>query len=137
MAYEPSTRDGNGYEGSATSSGGSTRPAPLPLPDPVAAILRHGRALWLLAVLAMVLDMTLTGIGLSMGLEERNPLALAAIESYGLLTAGLILKGGAALVGYLCWRFYPGAYRGIIPFGLAVPSWAAVAINAVTIYSVL
>lgn len=136
MAYDPPQRDGRTTEGTSPF-GNVTLDRHVPLADSIAAVLRHGRALWALAVTAMVLDIALTGIGLSMGLEERNPVALAAIESYGLLTAGVILKGGAVLVGYVCWRFYPGIHRGVIPLGLAIPSCVAVAINAVTIYSIL
>lgn len=99
-------------------------------------LARH-RALWTLAVGAMVLDIALTGVGLSMGLVERNPVALSFIESYGLVTAGVILKGGAIALGLLCWRVLPDSHRGIVPLGLAIPSWGAVCINTVMIASVL
>lgn len=137
MAFEPPQRDGHAYDGAGSVSRLRARigeSAPVAV---LATLLAHGRALWALAILAMVLDMVLTGVGLSMGLQERNPIALAFIEQYGLFTAGVILKGSTALFGYLCWRFYPGIHRGVIPLGLAIPSWAAVAINTVTIYSIL
>jgi hypothetical protein len=137
MAYEPPQRDAHPYDGASPGQRLRRRIGDSDLLRGLSVLLQHGRALWALAILAMVLDMVLTGIGLSMGLQERNPVALAFIEQYGLFTAGVILKGSTALFGYLCWRFYPGIHRGVIPLGLALPSWGAVAINTVTIYSIL
>ena len=100
------------------------------------------RTLWVLAALAMVLDIALTGVGLSIGLAERNHVARLFIDEFGLLRAGVLLKGFALAVGYLAWRLLPHLdanahrHRYFVPLGLALPSWAAVGINAATILSV-
>ncbi|WP_049980600.1 hypothetical protein [Halolamina rubra] len=114
----------------------ATRPHALdgPLPRP--------QTLWLVAVLAMVLDVALTGLGLSMGLAERNWIARAFIREFGLIGAGVLLKGFALAVGYAAWRLLPlltregERYRYLVPVGVAIPSWAAVAVNAATILAV-
>lgn len=137
MAYEPPPQDGRTFDGSSEPYARLAALQQRTLTDVILAVLDHSRMLWGLAILAMVLDIMLTGIGLSLGLVEQNPLALAFIERYGLITAGIILKGGAVALGYVCWRFYPGAHRGVVPIGLAIPSWAAVCINVVAIYTVL
>lgn len=90
----------------------------------------------------MVLDIALTGVGLSMGLAERNLLARRLIGEFGLFGAGALLKGFALSIGYTCWRLYPvfsprgDRNRAVVPLALALPSWAAVGINAVTILAV-
>lgn len=105
--------------------------------------LARGQVLWILVVLGMVLDVALTGIGLSLGLQERNPIALALIERLGLLGAGLVLKGLVFCVGLTCWLLLPRLFptqrhrRYLIPLALAVPSWGVVGFNAVLVLSVL
>lgn len=105
-------------------------------PRTVHRALARPRTLWALAVLAMALDVAITGVGLSLGFRERNPLARAFIEAGGLLAAGVALKGGSLAVGYGCWRLLPWLapaatrYRYVVPLGLALPSWVAVGINA-------
>lgn len=100
------------------------------------------RALWLLAAVAMVLDVALTGVGLSVGLAEGNYLARLFIREFGLISAGVLLKGFALGVGYAAWRLLPhldddaARHRYFVPLGLALPSWAAVGVNAVMILSV-
>lgn len=101
------------------------------------AVLGDDRRLWALALGAMVLDVGLTWIGLTIGLQELNPVAASFITAYGLLGAALILKGGAVVLGYTVWRLLPVTQRAIIPVALGLPSWAAVAINIVTIAAVL
>ena len=105
--------------------------------------LARPRTLWTLAVLAMALDVALTGVGLSLGLTERNPLALALIDAIGLAAAGVLLKGAVLALGYACWRalphLFPTAerYRNLLPVGVALPSWFAVGVNATLILSVV
>lgn len=140
MAYDPPPHDGRTFDGATETFGGRQKPGYVDtqrLWESVLAALARGRLLWTLAVVAMVLDIALTGVGLSMGLREQNPVALAVIDSFGLVGAGVLLKGSAALLGYACWRVLPEGHRGIVPLGLAIPSWAAVVINSVTILSVL
>ena len=107
-------------------------------------MLGSPRALWGLAVLAMVLDLAITGVGLSMGFREGNPIARAFIDAVGLLAAGLTLKGVVLLVGYGCWRLFPTVVprasanrRNLVPVGVALPSWVAVAINTALVLPAL
>lgn len=140
MAFDPSSRDGHAFDGATDRFGAGLASDYVDadhLWEGVLAVLARDRLLWALAAAAMVLDIALTGIGLSLGLREQNPIALAVIESLGLVGAGVVMKGGAALLAYVCWRLLPEGHRGIVPLGLAIPSWAAVAINSVTILSVL
>jgi len=104
-------------------------------------VLSRPRTLWALAALAMALDVAITGVGLSIGLSERNPLAHATIDAVGLFGAGVLLKGGALAVGYAGWRllpwFVPGTapLRNLVPLGVALPSWIAVGINTSLVLS--
>lgn len=101
------------------------------------------RALWGLAVVAMALDVAITGVGLSLGFRERNPVARAFIETGGLLFAGVALKGGCLLLGYVCWRLVPrvspalAGRRNLVPLGVALPSWVAVGLNAALVLPAL
>jgi hypothetical protein len=103
----------------------------------------RGQALWALVLVAMALDVALTGIGLSLGLRERNPIALLVIESIGLLGAGLVLNGLVLAVGLANWLLLPRLFptqrqqRYLIPLGIALPSWGTVGVNAMLILSVL
>ncbi|QKY21497.1 hypothetical protein B4589_014370 [Halolamina sp. CBA1230] len=109
----------------------------------VDGVLSRPRTLWALAALAMALDVAITGLGLSIGLAERNPLADATIDAVGLFGAGVVLKGGALAVGYAGWRllprFVPGtaSLRNLVPLGVALPSWIAVGINTGLVLSVI
>jgi len=110
----------------------------------VDGVLARPRTLWALAALAMVLDVAITGIGLSLGLAERNPLANAAIDAVGLFGAGVVLKGAALAIGYAGWRLLPrllpesaDPLRNLVPVAVAVPSWVAVGINTSLVLSVL
>lgn len=102
-----------------------------------------GQVLWGLVLVAMVLDIALTGVGLSLGLRERNPIALVFIESIGLLGAALVLKSFVLAGGLANWLLLPRLFptqrnrRYLIPLGIALPSWVTVGINAILILSVL
>lgn len=102
-----------------------------------------GQALWGLVLVAMVLDIALTGVGLSLGLTERNPIALLFIESIGLLGAAVVLKGFVLTVGLVNWLLLPRLFpsqrhrRYLIPLAIALPSWVTVGVNAVLVLSVL
>ena len=102
-----------------------------------------GQAMWGLVLVAMALDVALTGVGLSLGLHERNPVALLFIESIGLLGAAVVLKGFVLAVGLLNWLLLPRLFptqrhrRYLIPLGIALPSWVTVGVNATLILSVL
>lgn len=91
-------------------------------------------ALWTVAVVAMLLDVGLTGYGLSAGLSEVNPIgrmALAALGPPGLLLAKLPVLA-LALAG---WRVLPDTERWAVPVGLALPWSAAVVLNLSVILS--
>ena len=110
----------------------------------VDGVLSRPRTLWTLAVLAMVLDVAITGVGLSLGLRERNPVADAAIDAVGLFGAGVVLKGGVLVFSYVCWRLFPrflpsapDHHRNVVPLGVAVPSWVAVGINTTLVLLVV
>lgn len=110
---------------------------------PTGGALARGELLWGLVVLAMGLDVALTGVGLSLGLQERNPVALAFIERFGLVGAGLVLKGLVLGVGVANWLLLPWLFptqrhrRYLIPLALALPSWGVVGFNAVLVLTVL
>jgi hypothetical protein len=94
------------------------------------------RDLWLVVVAAMSLDVMLTVYGLSVGLQEMNPIARRALETAGVLgLAGL--KLGALSLGVCCLWLVPDRYRPVIPLGLALPSVVAVGVNATLIAWVL
>jgi hypothetical protein len=94
------------------------------------------RELWLLVVGAMLVDVTLTVHGLTLGLAEQNPIARHALESFGVL--GLYgLKATALGMGGCCRLLVRNRYAPVIPLGLAVPSLAAAVVNTAVIASVL
>jgi hypothetical protein len=103
----------------------------------------RGAALWGLVLIAMILDIALTRVGLSLGLRERNPIALVFIDSIGLLGAALILKGFVLAVALANWLLLPRLFpsqshrRYLIPLAVALPSWGTVGVNAILILSVL
>jgi hypothetical protein len=84
----------------------------------------------------MLVDVTLTVHGLTLGLAELNPVANAAIDALGVL--GLYaLKLLALGVGLCCRVVVPDRYGVLVPLGLGLPSALAVAINATVIASVV
>jgi hypothetical protein len=94
------------------------------------------RDLWVVVVAAMSLDVMLTVYGLSVGLQEMNPIARHALDTTGV--AGLAgLKLGALSLGVCCLWLVPDRYRPVIPLGLALPSVVAVGVNATLIAWVL
>lgn len=86
--------------------------------------------LWAYAVLVLLLDVALTGIGLERGYVEINPVAREAMATFGPLTAMLSLKTVAVVVAVAGRRVLPVSYRFVAPAGLAVPWTVAVAVNA-------
>jgi len=88
--------------------------------------------LWFAVVAAMLVDVTLTVHGLTLGLTEVNPIARAAIDTAGVF--GLYaLKALALAVGGCCRVVVQDRYGPVVPVGLGLPSLAAVAVNAAVI----
>jgi hypothetical protein len=93
---------------------------------------RYERELWVVVIAAMGLDILSTVYGLSIGLQEQNPVARQALNMAGVFgLAGL--KGLALAVGWSCFRALPDQFRPVIPLGLAVPSLVATGINVTLI----
>lgn len=102
----------------------------------ISRVLTAARAreqeLWFVVFAAMLVDVTLTVHGLTLGLTEVNPIARGAIDAAGVL--GLYaLKAGALFVGGCCRLVVDDRYGVVVPVGLAVPSLVAVLINTVII----
>lgn len=96
---------------------------------------RYERALWIVAVLAMALDVALTAYGLRLGLVEMNPVAAGAIVEYGI--AGMIaLKLVAFAVAAVGRYVVPRRVAPLVPLALATPWFVAAGINVVMIASV-
>lgn len=92
--------------------------------------------LWALAVVAMLVDVTLTVHGLQLGLAEMNPVARRALETAGVL--GLyVLKVVALGTGLFCQRLVPDRLSALVPLVLLLPSLVAVLVNATLISVVL
>lgn len=101
-----------------------------------ARLAQRERELWFVALSAMLVDVTLTVHGLQLGLNERNPVARAALDSAG--AVGLyLLKTGAVLTGLCCRALLPASCTVIVPLALAIPSVLAVGANATLIVFVL
>ncbi|MEF8799867.1 MAG: hypothetical protein V5A38_05430 [Halolamina sp.] len=152
MAYDPRTDrsrppSSTADEPNASQEGSALRPIigefRGTLHRSVDSVSIRGQALWALVIVSMALDIALTRIGLSLGLRERNPIALVFIDSIGLLGAALVLKGCVLVVALANWLLLPRLYpsqshrRYLIPLAVALPSWATVGVNAVLILSVL
>jgi hypothetical protein len=109
---------------------------PFRLNDGLQLLSRYEQELWVLTLLAMVLDVTLTVQGLRLGLQELNPVARTALDQAGAF--GLYgLKSVAVLLGICCVLMIPDRYTPFVPLGLALPSVVAVFINSIVIVSVL
>ncbi len=94
------------------------------------------RGLWLLLVVAMLVDISLTVHGLQLGLVEANPIASRALSVFGI--PGLYgLKGVALGLGGCCRLLVGDRYGSVVPLGLAIPSLAAVGVNSALIASVV
>ena len=80
----------------------------------------------------MLVDVTLTVHGLTLGLTEANPVARTAIDTAGVL--GLYtLKAGSLAVGGCCRLAVRDRYGVVVPVGLGLPSLLAVVINTAII----
>lgn len=88
--------------------------------------------LWSLTVAAMFSDVTLTAIGLQLGLAELNPIARHILEAASVL--GLYaLKLLALGIGVGCRPLLPDRHTAFIPLALLLPSLGAVLINTTLI----
>lgn len=96
---------------------------------------RADAALWTLLVVATGVDVGLTGYGMANGLAEGNPVAhlLAGAVGVGAVAGVAALKLGALAVGAVCWLALPPRPATVVPFGLAVPTVAAVCNNLVLV----
>lgn len=85
------------------------------------------RALWLLVVAMIVLDVYTTSLGLSRGLSEGNPLMRRAFDSVGFVA--LAAAKVAVLIGALGFRQLRPDYGPVIALGLAIPWTLTVIVN--------
>jgi len=88
------------------------------------------RSLWLYALVVLALDVALTAHGLDRGFVESNPVARAAMATFGLWPAMFALKGLAVAVALAGRRALPVAYRSVSPAALAAPWTVATVVNA-------
>lgn len=95
-------------------------------------IAPNERLLWALVVCAFALDVATTSYGLSIGLVERNPIAAAMLVHYGIF-ALVGLKALALATGLLCRSLVPDRLGAVVPFGMIIPSGAAVLMNSFSI----
>ena len=91
------------------------------------------RALWLVVLGALVLDIATTAYGLSIGLVEQNPVVRQALEAFG-FAALVVAKGGAVTIAVAARFAYPKCAL-VAPLGLAVPWVLAVGVNLAVILS--
>lgn len=101
---------------------------------PFASVSSLELGLWLVVVVAMLLDIVTTAYGLSNGLVERNPVVRRALDTFGLAVLP-VLKLAAVALGLACRRAWP-ACAYVVPVGLAVPWSVAVGVNLALILSV-
>ena len=95
---------------------------------------RHSRTLWCLALVALAADVLLTGYGLRNGYVETNPVAAAMFRQLGVPATVVALKGLPLAVAAVGRAVLPPAYRGVVPFCLAVPWTAGAMINVVVLF---
>lgn len=99
-------------------------------------LLEAERELWVLAVLTMFVDVTLTLLGLQLGLKEMNPIGRSALDTVG--APGLYgIKVGAVGVGVCGRQLLFDRLTAIVPLALLIPTLVAVAINSVLIATIL
>ncbi|MFC7203657.1 DUF5658 family protein [Haloferax namakaokahaiae] len=98
-------------------------------------ILRDDRRLWVVPLVALVLDVLTTVYGLQHGLTELNPVVLSLVPSLGILWTLLLLKAFVLAVGITMWRLLPLQHRAAVPLGVAVPWGIAGLLNAQLILS--
>ena len=94
---------------------------------------RTDRVLWTVAIGAAAADLALTALGTRLGLREANPAAHAIVALAGgrPLAGVAVLKLLALGIGAGCWLALPDRPATVVPFGLAVPTVAAVCNNLV------
>lgn len=88
--------------------------------------------LWTVIILASILDVITTMVGLERGFAEGNAVARAFIEVYGSPGIGL-LKFIALVVVVLAWALLPERYGTTILQAMAIVSLVVVALNVVTL----
>jgi hypothetical protein len=112
----------------------------MPLPDTGEYGIWEGRrplseshaVLWTVVILASVLDIVTTIVGLGRGAAEGNTVAVAFIETYGTPGVGL-LKFSALLLVALAWWRLPDRQAYAVLLGFSVVSVLVVALNAATL----
>ncbi|WP_410764726.1 DUF5658 family protein [Haloferax sp. DFSO60] len=97
--------------------------------------LRDDRRLWLVPLVALVLDVLTTLYGIEHGLAELNPVVLSLVPSLGILWTLLLLKALVLAVGVTMWRLLPLRHRAAVPLGVAIPWGIAGLLNAQLILS--
>ncbi len=95
---------------------------------------RHSTTLWYLALAALAADVLLTAYGLERGYVETNPVAAAMFRQVGVPATFAALKGLPLAVAAVGRAVLPPAYRGVVPFCLAVPWTAGATINVLVIF---
>ena len=85
--------------------------------------------LWSLVAVGFVLDIGLTYHGLSLGLEESNPVVRRMFSIIGVLETMLFMKGFVVAMALFAWVTLPERYRPVIPIGVSIPWLIASAIN--------
>lgn len=88
--------------------------------------------LWLLVLLALVVDVGSTLYGFRLGFVEQNDLARILLANFGIL--GIIgLKFAALALAVALRRIVPSEHVGLIPLALGIPWWIGALTNAVLI----
>jgi hypothetical protein len=88
--------------------------------------------LWTVVILASVLDVVTTIVGIGRGVPEGNVVARVFIETYGTPGIGL-LKFSALVVVSFGWFVLPERYATAGLQGMAVVSLVVVALNTATL----
>lgn len=89
------------------------------------------RGLWLAVLLALVVDVHLTSVGIQQGLAEGNPAMRAVIQTTGI--GGLLGAKLLAVAAALAFRLRQPQYRLVLPAGIALPWFLAAGINAMLV----
>lgn len=92
------------------------------------------RALWVVVVAAVVLDVVTTYLGLAAGLSEGNPVMRRAMHEVGF---GALAAGKLLVVAFAAWfRAVRPEYGTTVALGLALPWTATVLVNGVALTTV-
>lgn len=94
------------------------------------------RELWILAIAAMFVDVTLTLHGLQLGLQEMNPIARYALATVG-APALYGMKLGALGIGVCGRHVIFDRFTPLVPIALVIPTLFAVGINLVLIATIV